>query len=149
MKARETKNNNNMILGRQLNFCICHCLKILLHFYVVCFFSVQHFAAKKQGVQASLKSNINNIQWQSCHCWVTVTSQCLKCLFDIPLAHAVYRWTPLLGNKNAALMSSGQLKWVSKDILKKKKCLHYSDKNKRNNIITVIHFGLGPVHYNN
>lgn len=62
LKARETKNNNNnMILGRQLNFCICHCLKILLHFYV-CFFSVQHFAAKKQGVQASLKSNINNIQ---------------------------------------------------------------------------------------
>lgn len=48
-------------------------------------------------------------------------------------------------------MSSGQWKWESKDILEKekKKCLHYSDKNGRNYIITVIHFGLGPVQYNN
>lgn len=127
---------------------------------LVCFFSVQHFAAKTRSIFLLKINIINNIQWQRCHCRVTVMSKCLLCPFDILLAHAVHRWISFLGNKNSAyvLMSSGQLWWDFVDIKKafssEPKCLHYSNKNGRNYniiiiIIIIIHLGLSPVQYNN
>lgn len=129
---------------------------------LVCFFSVQHFAAKKQGVHFSLKVILltifsdKGVVAESLSC-----PKCLLCPFDILLAHAVHRWISFIGNENSAyvFMSSGQLRWDFYGHLKKSfsselKCLHYSNTNGRNYniiiiIIIIIHLGLSSVQYNN
>lgn len=154
----------NMYTGLTVLFLHLSLFKNIVTFLCrFCFFSVQHFAARKQGVHFSPKVILLifsarchrsrcSVQMPSVSIWHSFLMQYIK-ESHLQAKRTQLKISVIRTNKMRSLRTFKKKK-KQQSFSSVLKCLHYSDTNGRNyNIINIriiiIHFGLSPVQYNN